>query len=202
MAKQLGDYSAGALIQFTDNSVSETGALVPWVGSAAVAVRLMASSSTTTTGVSVVANVGGVDGVHDFTINTLADPVFFSFGRAFALIGTGGTIRGVSAANHVIAEFTIGQSGIEVDSGIPQAVTSLQMTIRAAANFGDNVLTDRTALIFGSDQGYEVRADISGNTGDVVTFRRGLAVVPSGTRRYRILESTGVAPPLRQMSKF
>jgi hypothetical protein len=192
MAKQLGDFTPGALIRFMENTRDSNRALITWAGSPGITVYKDNGSVENATGATVAVDFDGRAGLHLFTIDTTVDPAFYAFGSSFVVVASGGTVAGIPAAGNVVAEFTLGQTGEEVDAGIPQAMSSTSTTLRAAASFGDNTLAGRTILGWGSDQGYWVRADISGNTGDVVAHSawRG-GVTPTGTlRRYRIIEST------------
>ena len=190
MAKDLGDFFPGAVIDFKFNTYSLTGAPITLAGTPALAVYKSNSTTESTAGITLTVDFDSRTGLHHVRIATGSDAAVYDFGSAFSVVFTAGTVDGVSVVGTEVATFTLGQAVQYVDAGVPQAVGSLTTTIRAAANFGTDVLRGRTLLVWGEDQQYWVRTNITGNTGDVLTHEA-LAVVPSGTRYYVVIDGGG-----------
>lgn len=76
-----------------------------------------------------------------------------------------------------------------VDQGTAQSISGADLTIRAAAAFGDDVLIGMTCLVYGSTQGYWQARTIVDNVGatDVVTLDSAPTVTPTGTITYKII---------------
>ena len=190
MAKDLGDFFPGAVIDFKFNTYSTTGAPITLAGSPVLAVYKGNVTTEGTAGITLTVDFDSRTGLHHVRITTGSDSSFYDFGNTFSVVFTAGTVDAMSVVGTEVATFTLGQAVQYVDAGVPQAVGSLTSTIRAAANFGADVLRGRTLLMWGSDQQYWVRTNITGNTGDVLTHEA-LAVVPSGTRYYVIIDGGG-----------
>ncbi|OQW37065.1 MAG: hypothetical protein A4C66_03265 [Nitrospira sp. HN-bin3] len=76
-----------------------------------------------------------------------------------------------------------------VDQGTAQSISGADLTIRAAAAFGDDVLIGMTCMVHGSTQGYWQARTIVDNVGatDVVTLDSAPTVTPTGTITYKII---------------
>lgn len=190
MAKDLGDFFPGAIIDFKFNTYSLTGAPITLAGTPALAVYKSNSTVESTAGIALTVDFDSRTGLHHVRITTGSDGAFYDFGQAFFVVLTAGTVDGVSVVGTEVATFTLGQVFNYRDAGVPQAVGSLTTTIRAAANFGANVLQNSTLHVWGSDQQYWVSARITAQTGDVLTHEA-LPVVPSGTLYYVITREGG-----------
>lgn len=106
--KHLGDYDASTVIygKFTTFRPS-TGAAYTLGGTPALSVYKDASTTQSTTGVTLTADFDSVTGLNHFAIDTSADGTFYSAGSFFSIVITTGTVDSVSVVGTVVAEFTI-----------------------------------------------------------------------------------------------
>jgi hypothetical protein len=187
----LGDYTPGAPVSVLFPTINIlTGVATAPVG---LALGILRNGETTpvTTGLSLSVN-HVFTGMHRAVINTRADAAYFAFGNQYELVAIAGTIAGNSVVGLPVATFSLGLDSLVLDAGIPQAVTSTQTTIRAAANFANGTLTAALLRVRGSDQGYFVSVPITTNVGDVITHPP-LVPVPSGTLDYEIRDTVGAS---------
>lgn len=108
MSKHLGDFDASAVIygKFTTFRPS-TGAAYTLAGSPALSVYKDASTTQSTTGVTMTADFDSVTGLNHFAVDTSADGTFYSAGSFFDIVVTTGTVDSVSVVGAVVASFTL-----------------------------------------------------------------------------------------------
>jgi hypothetical protein len=104
----LGDFDASAVIygKFTTYRPS-TGAPHALAGTPAISVYKDASTTQSTTGVTLTADFDSVTGLNHFAIDTSADGTFYAAGSFFDIVITTGTVDSVSVVGSVVASFTI-----------------------------------------------------------------------------------------------
>ena len=108
MSKHLGDYDASTIIydKFSTYQPS-TGATFTLAGSPAIAVYKDASTTESTSGVTLTTNFDSRTGLNHLAIDTSSDGTFYSAGSFFNAVLTAGTVDSVSVAGSAIASFTI-----------------------------------------------------------------------------------------------
>ena len=108
MSKLLGDYDAGTLVygKFSTYQPS-TGATFTLAGSPAIAVYKDASTTESTSGVTLTTNFDSRTGLNHVAIDTSSDGTFYSAGSFFDAVLTAGSVDAVSVAGSAIASFTI-----------------------------------------------------------------------------------------------
>lgn len=104
----LGDFDTSAVIygKFTTIRPS-TGAPHTLAGTPALSVYKDASTTQSTTGVTLTADFDSVTGLNHFAIDTSADGTFYSAGSFFDIVITTGTVDSVSAVGFVVGRFTL-----------------------------------------------------------------------------------------------
>jgi uncharacterized protein YjbJ (UPF0337 family) len=107
----LGDYDASNVVygKFTTFQPS-TGAPFTLGGTPALSVYKDASTTQSTSGVTLTASFDSVTGLNHFAIDTSSDGTFYSTGSNFDVVITTGTVDGVSVVGAVVASFTIRKS--------------------------------------------------------------------------------------------
>jgi hypothetical protein len=103
-----GDYDASAVVygKFTTFKPT-TGAPFTLAGTPALSVYKDASTTQSTTGVTLTADFDTVTGLNHFAIDTSADGTFYAAGSFFDIVITTGTVDSVSAVGMVVGRFTI-----------------------------------------------------------------------------------------------
>jgi hypothetical protein len=104
----LGDFDASAVIygKFTTYRPS-TGAPFALGGTPAISVYKDASTTQSTTGVTLTVDFDTVTGLNHFAIDTSTDGTFYAAGSFFDIVITTGTVDSVSVVGSVVASFTI-----------------------------------------------------------------------------------------------
>jgi hypothetical protein len=107
----LGDFDAAAIIygKFTSYQAS-TGAPFTLAGTPALSVYKDASTTQSTTGVTLTVSFDSVTGMNHYAIDTSADGTFYAAGSFFSIVITTGTVDGISVVGAVVASFTIRKS--------------------------------------------------------------------------------------------
>lgn len=103
----LGDFAVGkiALRPFTSNNA--VGVPISMTGSPAFAVYKNNTTSSSTAGITFIADVDGRTGFNEVRVDTSADGTFYSSGSDFTVVITAGTISGQNVAGTTIALFSI-----------------------------------------------------------------------------------------------
>ena len=104
----LGDFDISAVIygKFTTFRPS-SGAPYTLAGTPALSVYKDASTTESTTGVTLTVDFDARTGMNHFAIDTSADGTFYSAGSFFDIVITTGTVDSVSLVGSVVANFTI-----------------------------------------------------------------------------------------------
>lgn len=195
MSKHLGDFDASTVIygKFTTYRPS-TGAPYTLAGTPALSVYKDASTTQSTTGVTLTVDFDSVTGLHHYAIDTSADGTFYSAGSFFDIVITTGTVDSVSAVGTVVGSFTIrknsalkpataGRTVVVDASGLVDANTvkvgpSGSGTAQTARDIGASVLlssgTGTGQLDFTSGV---VKANVTQNAGSAITSASGIQEV-------------------------
>lgn len=112
----LGDYNTGVTIygKFTTFRPS-TGAPYTLAGTPALSVYKDASTTQSTSGVTLTADFDSVTGLNHFTIDTSADGTFYSAGSNFSVVITTGTVDSVSVVGSVVGSFSLLKSSTNAE---------------------------------------------------------------------------------------
>lgn len=145
MSKHLGDYDASTVIygKFSTFRPS-TGAAYTLGGTPALSVYKDASTTQSTTGVTLTADFDSVTGLNHFAIDTSADGTFYAAGSFFDIVITTGTVDSVSVVGSVVASFTIRK-----DSSLKPTTAARTLDVSAGGEAGvdwANVGSPTTAL--------------------------------------------------------
>ncbi len=108
MSKHLGDFDASAVIygKFSTYQPS-TGATFTLAGSPAIAVYKDASTTESTSGVTLTPNFDSVVGLNHVAIDTSSDGTFYSAGSFFEAVLTAGTVDAINVSGSSVLGFTI-----------------------------------------------------------------------------------------------
>ncbi len=157
MSKHLGDFDASAVIygKFSTYQPS-TGATFTLAGSPAVAIYKDASTTESTSGVTLTPNFDSVVGLNHVAIDTSSDGSFYSAGSFFEAVLTSGTVDSINVGGSSVLGFTIrknsslkpataGRTLVVDSSGLGDANTvklgpSGSGTAQTARDIGANVL--------------------------------------------------------------
>jgi hypothetical protein len=128
MSKHLGDYDQSAVIygKFSTYQPS-TGATFTLAGSPAIAVYKDASTTESSSGVTLTTNFDSRTGLNHVAIDTSSDGSFYSAGSFFDAVLTSGTVDSVSVAGSAIASFTLRK-----DSSLKPATAGRTLVVDAA----------------------------------------------------------------------
>lgn len=105
----LGDYDAGAVIDFKFNTrAASSGTAVPFaLSSGAVQVWKSNSTAATTAGVTLTSTFASVTGLNHCRIESTADSTFYANGGQFEAYLSAGTVNSVSVTGELVARFTL-----------------------------------------------------------------------------------------------
>jgi hypothetical protein len=104
----LGDFDTSSVIYFKFTTFRpSTGAPFTLAGTPALSVYKDASTTQTTTGVTLTVDFDGVTGLNHVAIDTSADGTFYAAGSFFDVVITTGTVDSVSAVGVVVGRFTL-----------------------------------------------------------------------------------------------
>jgi hypothetical protein len=163
----LGDFDAGATLYFKFTTFRpSTGAPFTLAGSPAISVYKDASTTQSTSGVTLTADFDSVTGLNHVAIDTSADGAFYAAGSFFDVVVTTGTVDSVSAVGVVVGRFTLrataclkpttsgrtidvsagGEAGIDLANvGSPNATLNLSGTTIKAVTDRVSANTDQLA---------------------------------------------------------
>ena len=157
MSKHLGDYDASTVIygKFSTYQPS-TGATFTLSGSPAIAVYKDASTTQSTSGVTLTPDFDSVTGLNHFAVDTSSDGTFYSAGSFFDVTLSAGAVDSVTISGSAIASFTLrkdsalkpataGRTLVVDGAGLADATTvklgpSGSGTAQTARDIGANVL--------------------------------------------------------------
>ena len=104
----LGDFDAGSVLYFKFTTFRpSTGAPFTLAGTPAISVYKDASTTQSTSGVTLTADFDSVTGLNHVAIDTSADGAFYAAGSFFDVVVTTGTVDSVSAVGVVVGRFTL-----------------------------------------------------------------------------------------------
>lgn len=103
----LGDFNASATVYCPFNTFNAATTAMITLSGGTVSVYKNASTTQTTTGVTLTTDFDGVTGLHLVTIDTSADGTFYATGSEFHIVLTAGTVNGTSKAGWVLGGFSI-----------------------------------------------------------------------------------------------
>jgi len=104
----LGDFDTGATLYFKFTTFRpSTGAPFTLAGTPAISVYKDASTTQSTSGVTLTADFDSVTGLNHVAIDTSADGTFYAAGSFFDVVVTTGTVDSVSAVGVVVGRFTL-----------------------------------------------------------------------------------------------
>lgn len=107
MSRWYGDFAAGATVRIPFNTNDSTGAPITLAGTPTAAVYKDASTTESTTGVTLSVDFDSRTGSHVVVVDTSADGTFYSAGSEFRVVLTAGTVSGVSVVGAVAGAFSI-----------------------------------------------------------------------------------------------
>ena len=139
MSKYLGDYDASTVIygKFSTYQPS-TGATFTLSGSPAIAVYKDASTTQSTSGVTLTPDFDSVTGLNHFAVDTSSDGTFYSAGSFFDVTLSAGAVDSVTISGSAIASFTLRH-----DSSLKSATPNRPLVVDAAG------LADATTVKLG-----------------------------------------------------
>ena len=120
----IGPFPVGSVVPIRFNT-RDAGVLTTLVGGA-VAVYKDGLTTESTAGVTLTTDFDGVVGRHQVSINTAADPSFYTAGSTFSVQFTAGTVGTFSAAGLIIDDFALVTAAVAaavVAAGTPGTVT-------------------------------------------------------------------------------
>ena len=103
----LGDFAAGATIDFKFTTINASATPTTLAGSPVVSIYKDNSTTQSTAGVTLTVDFDGVTGLHHVRITTASDASFYAAGSSFCAVITTGTVGGSSVAGNVIEHFTL-----------------------------------------------------------------------------------------------
>jgi hypothetical protein len=106
MSKYLGDFNAGAIIDFNFNTTCN-GVLTTLAGNPALSVYKSNGTTESTAGITLTVDFDSRTGMHHVRIDTSADGTFYAAGNEFSVVITTGTVSGTSVVGITIREFSI-----------------------------------------------------------------------------------------------
>jgi hypothetical protein len=163
-----GDYDAGTVIRFKFNTFRpSTGAPFALAGTPSLAAYKDGGDAQDTDGLTLTASFDGVDGMNHVSVDTSADPTFYSAGSSFDIVIAAGTVDGVSVVGVVVCSFTLRK-----DSSLKPttAAHTLDVTATGAAGIDwANVENPSTAVNLSATNidVNQVVASVSGAVGSV-----------------------------------
>ena len=115
----IGDYYSGCLVAGAFTTVTTTGASTQLsakqgvapdeVSPCLIAYRLNPGQATGFTcsdvGITLALNCGGSSGFNTYSVDTKVDPAFYTCGRDYVLMMSGGTVGGTCVHGYVVAQF-------------------------------------------------------------------------------------------------
>jgi hypothetical protein len=128
MSKHFGDFDPSAVIygKFSTFQPS-TGATFTLAGSPAIAVYKDASTTESTSGVTLTPTFDSVPGLNHFAIDTSSDGTFYSAGSFFEAVLTAGTVDSVAIAGATVGSFTLRK-----DSSLKPATAGRTLVVDAS----------------------------------------------------------------------
>lgn len=163
-----GDYDAGTVIRFKFNTFRpSTGAPFALAGSPSLAAYKDDSTTQDTDGLTLTASFDGVDGMNHVSVDTSADPTFYSSGSSFDIVIAAGTVDGVSVVGVVVGSFTLRK-----DSALKPTTAARTLDVSAGGEAGidwANIGSPTTAVnLSGTNiDTDQVVASVSGSVGSV-----------------------------------
>lgn len=171
----LGDFAPSSIVHFKFTTVNSSGVPTTLSGSPALSVYGDASTTQSTTGITLTPDFDGIVGLNHVTIDLGAAPsVYVNFGQ-YAVVITTGTVGGSSVVGYVLVHFGVyahparGTGGGTVTTGatVSSIPTSLLWPPPTIANQfkGRIIIFDEnttTAALRG--QGTDIKANTSGGT--------------------------------------
>lgn len=190
-AANLGDYAPATNVcgKFTTFRPS-TGAPFTLAGTPALSVYKDASTTQSTTGVTLTADFDTVTGANHFCVDTSLDGTFYSAGSNFDVIITTGTVDSVSVVGSVVANFTIDKT-----MALKPTTAGRKLDVSTGGEAGldwANVGSPTTTLALTGTtiSASQVAASVTGNVGGNVTGSVG-SVATGGISEASFATTTG-----------
>ncbi len=111
MSDYLGDFAAATVVRYAFNSHKADGTPITLAGTPAVSVYKDASTTESTTGVTLSVDFDSRTGMHLVAIDTSADGTFYATGSDFRAVLTAGTVDGISVVGTVLCLFSLRNRG-------------------------------------------------------------------------------------------
>src|SRR5687768_13858906 len=108
----LGDFDAGAIIDFKFCTVGTTGAPTVLAGTPGITIYKNNGDVQDSDGITLTPSFDSVTGMNHVRIDTSADATFYANGNDFQVIISAGTVGGVSVVGYVIAHFSLRNRGV------------------------------------------------------------------------------------------
>ena len=102
-----GDIVPGQTLNFKFTTVTASGLPTIFTGSPALVAYKDSSTASTTAGITLTANFGGITGSNHVNVSTGADGTFYAAGSDFMVVVSAGTVGGVSIIGYDVGEFSI-----------------------------------------------------------------------------------------------
>lgn len=114
-AGYLGDFAAGAVIDFHFTAVDPGTLFIPAPLDTSPELRVYHTNDTTpaTAGITLSADFNGVTGLNHVRITTATDGTFYAAGRHFTVYVHAGNVSGTTNVGYVVASFSIGARPIQ-----------------------------------------------------------------------------------------
>ncbi len=144
MANPLGDFDPGAVIYFKFTSTNpSTGAPFTLAGTPSLSAWKDNSVTSSTSGLTLTADFGGITGSNHVTVDTSTSASFYAAGSFFDIMIAAGTVNSVSAVGSFVGEFTLQK----ISSLRPTTATrTLDVTATGAAGIDWGNVENKTTV--------------------------------------------------------
>lgn len=190
-----GDYDAGTVIRFKFNTFRpSTGAPFALAGSPSLAAYKDGGDVQDTDGLTLTASFDGVDGMNHVSVDTSADPTFYSAGSSFDIVIAAGTVDGVSVVGVVVGSFTLRK-----DSSLKPTTAARTLDVTAGGAIASVGADGISAASLAADAITEIQSGLAtalalaGAQTDIDTIAAAVAqiLVDTGTDIPAMLDSIG-----------
>lgn len=146
MNRYVGDFTPGKTVRLTFNTNKADGTPITLAGTPVVSVYKDASTTESTTGVTLTVDFDARTGLHQAIIDTSADGTFYAAGSDFRAVITTGTVDSISVVGAVIGGFSLANRSAlrptTADRTLDVSASSKAPATLAAGDVSGNVPTD------------------------------------------------------------
>ena len=159
------------------------------LASGTISIYKDASTTESTTGVTLTASFDSVTGLNHVSIDTSADTTFYVNGSRYYLTLTAGTVAGSSVIGEVVGEFDLGSSIINaVRTGLAQAGNATSITLDASASATTDLYKGEQVWLTSGTGAGQVRTIIGYNgSTKVATVDRNWTTNPGSASVFAVL---------------